>query len=272
MLRLRVVGGSEELRRELARRIHRADVDLDAPESACDAVVLLALEEGDVERLLAAGKHVLVIGESDLSVERLDAWAAMVRPGGPRLAVPNFERHLPSRLLIRQQLDGPLGRPGLVRVHRWPAFQPALLLADLDIALWLMGVSPDVVCALEGEGGVLQVHLGFPGGGMALISHAAAGLSGHRYSSLSVIASAGAAYADDQANRQLYFTRGEPCAAFLASEEAGAVTSMVQSFVDDVLEGADLSPALANWRRALAVRNAVTQSLATRRAVHPEGA
>lgn len=271
-MRLGVMGGSDDERRDLARRIHRADVDLDATESACDAVALLAPEDGDVERLIAAGKHVLVAGEIDLSVERLDAWAMLARAGGLRLAVPNRERHLPSRQLIRQQLDGPLGRPGLVRVHRWPAFQPALLLADLDVALWLMGVSPDVVCALEGDGGVLQVHLGFPGGGMALISHASAGLSGHRCSSLSVIASAGAAYADDQANRQLFFTRGEPCAAFLASEEARAVTSMVQSFVDDVLNGADSSPALAAWGRAVAVRDAVTRSLATRRAVRLEGA
>src|SRR5437764_8631806 len=117
-MRLGVVGGGDGERRDLARRIHRATVDLDAAPSDCDAVVLLNAEEGAVDRLLDAGKHVLFADETILTAQCLTAWAGRM-PGGPRLAVVNRDRYLPSRQLICQQGEKRLGVPGLVRLYRW---------------------------------------------------------------------------------------------------------------------------------------------------------
>src|SRR5262249_45137969 len=118
MLRLGVVGVPESAWHEVARRLRGATLDLAAPPYTCDAVVLTR-EDVPAERLLDAGKHVLLADELDLTQERLAAWSALMRPGGPQLAVLDRDRYLPSRQLIRQQLDLHLGEPGLVRSHRW---------------------------------------------------------------------------------------------------------------------------------------------------------
>src|SRR4051794_17234065 len=119
MLRLGVAGGNHEGWRDVARRLRGAALDLAVPAqaSACEGLVLLGLGGEAVEWLLAAGKHVLLADEAGLSEERLAGWSALVRPDGPRLALLNPDRFLPSRQLVRQQLDR-LGEPGLVRVHR----------------------------------------------------------------------------------------------------------------------------------------------------------
>ena len=114
----------------------------------------------------------------------------------------NPDRFLPSRQLIRQQLDsGKLGDVGLIRVHRWEPtvgqvfnlpgvggqvenlpheinVLPTGLLRDLDLVLWLVGKPPDSIYAVsrsessDSQSKFIQVHLGFPGGAMALISTA----------------------------------------------------------------------------------------------------
>src|SRR3954451_20119339 len=99
MLRLGVVGGEWG---GLTRRLRGAALDAEARPDDCDALILLEGEEGAVERSLAAGKHVLLADESVLTAERLTAWSALVRPGGPQLAVLNRDLFLPSRQLIRQ--------------------------------------------------------------------------------------------------------------------------------------------------------------------------
>src|SRR4051794_37883195 len=101
-MRLGVVGGSGGGRREGARGIHRATVDLDAAPPDCDAVVLLNAEEGAVDRLLDAGKHVLLADATILTAQSLTAWPGRM-PGAPRLAVVNRDHYLPSRQLICQQ-------------------------------------------------------------------------------------------------------------------------------------------------------------------------
>src|SRR4051812_1756850 len=107
MLRLAVVGGEWG---GLTRRLRGAALDADARPEDCDATIVLEGEQA-VERSLAAGKYVLLADESLLTAERLTAWSALVRPGGPQLAVLNRDRFLPSRQLIRQQIDTHLGRP-----------------------------------------------------------------------------------------------------------------------------------------------------------------
>ena len=229
---------------------------------------------------LAAGQDVLLTPRPWLSAAALDRLERAARAGGARLAVVNPERARPSRRLLRQQIEsGHLGRPGLVRLHRWlPVASPeapagdgagaagALPLAcapDLDVALWLMGALPDVVYAVERDGQTLLVHLGFPGGGMALLDYAAALPPGDGYEALSVIGASGAAYADDHHNSQLLFRGGHPAA--LRVDERG--------WEAEVLAG-DLAAAfdagIAGWRGVLAVAGAVCASIASGRACAPE--
>jgi hypothetical protein len=108
----------------------------------------------------------------------------------PPAYVLNRERYLPSRLLIRQQLER-LGEVGLVRLHRWSAV-PVPPTRDLDVVLMGRRLAfPMRTHTLRSESGLLQIHLGFPGGGMALIAHASGLAYADGYSSLSVIASGG---------------------------------------------------------------------------------
>jgi predicted dehydrogenase len=202
---------------------------------------------------------------------------------GAQVAVVNPDRFLPSRQLIRQQLDaGRLGQPGLVRIHRWEhprserdASVPGADMArDADTALWLMGASPELVYALErggeGEGASAgrstQVHLGFAGGGMALLDYTNQLPAGDGYRSLSLIGSTGAAYADDHQNAQLLY-RGGRAQAVPAAEDSMQVVALVQDFVAALAEGRDLSPSVSGWRRALAVVAAARRSIQTRQAI-----
>jgi predicted dehydrogenase len=188
----------------------------------------------------------------------------------------NPDRYLPSRQLIRKQLSGPLGEVGLLRSHRWePASvnQPALpegLLRDIDTALWLVGKRTNRVFALEqrsANGRCVQVHLGFPGGGMALLDFDNRLPRGDGYQSLSVIALSGAAYADDHQNTQLVFRGGHP-EAVQTEERAGQLAAIAQEFVDALRTGRDLmTENAASWRAVFAVAAAVEQSLATGRSV-----
>ncbi len=190
----------------------------------------------------------------------------------------NPDRLLPSRQLIRRQLDaGKLGDVGLVRIHRWeprPSQRtssglPPSLWRDLDLALWLVGQSPTKVYALQTDGGSLgrtvQVHLGFSGGAMALIGYSDQLPAGDGYQSLTVIGSAGAAYADDHQNRQLVF-RGGIAQAVRAEECDERHSTRVREFQNSL--PMDSSPAeLAEVQRARLVAEAVQRSIESRQAV-----
>src|SRR5207302_4894678 len=119
-----------------------------------------------------------------LSLNELDDLAGLARQKGVQLVIVNPDHFLPSRRLIRQQLDaGKLGEPGLVRIHRWEPAAPDSnrpLVRDLELAAWLVGKPPSLVYAL-GQGALdenapggrfVHVQLGFPGGATALIDHA----------------------------------------------------------------------------------------------------
>ena len=196
-----------------------------------------------------------------------------------REIVINPDRFLPSRQLIRQQLDaGKLGDVGLVRVHRWEPRDsasaddthglPASMLRDLDVVLWLIGQSPDAVYAVEqtdsnpgsSGGRFLQVHLGFPSGAMALLDYADRLPSGEGYHSLSVIGSAGAAYADDHQNMQLVFRGGRP-QAVLADESGRRHSALVQQTIEALQAGGDVSAHVADWQNVVKVAESVRLSL-----------
>jgi hypothetical protein len=254
MIRLGVIGGERSRWRDVARRLRGAALDPDAPPSSADAVVLLQRDDSAVVDLLTAGKPVLLADPDDT-------------PPSPALTVLNLERYLPSRQLIHQQRER-LGEPGLVRLHRWSA-DAVPLARDLDVVLWLVGRMPHVVHALQPDSHLLQVHLGFPGGAMALLGHASGPAFRDGYTAVSVIAASGAAYADDHAGRQLLFSDGA-AQAIASNEGTMGLTAMVQEWVDALRAGADLAAERTAWHQALAVRAAVTRSLATADAVPME--
>lgn len=239
----------------------------------CNAALICGVGPAP-EELLRAGIRVLLAAEPCPPLAAIEALSNEARQRGVRFAVVNPERYLPSRQLIRKQLGGALGEAGLIRSHRWEppgvaadvAGLPDPLIRDLDVALWLAGRAPDRVFAVEQKsaGRYLQVHLGFPHGGMALLDYASTLPPGDGYSSLSVIAASGAAYADDHQNAQLLFRGGRPQA--LRSEEcAGQLAAIAQEFVDSLRAGRDF-PA-SNWKVVFAVTRAAEESLASGRAV-----
>jgi predicted dehydrogenase len=197
--------------------------------------------------------------------------------------VVNPDRLLPSRQLIRQQLDSDkLGEVGLIRVHRWePGGSrtlahglPTSLWRDLDLVLWLVGQPPTQVFSLGSlvdgsiglNGDTVQVHLGFPSGAMALIDYSNQLPDGDGYQSLTVIGSAGAAYADDHQNRQLVFRGGH--AQTVRGEEFDASNeARLREFDDRLAATLDSLTGDSEWQRVVRVAEAVLQSLDSRQAV-----
>ena len=203
----------------------------------------------------------------------------------------NPDRFLPSRQLIRQQVDsGKLGEVGLVRVHRWEPIVghvsdvpgatrhvenvpheinglPTGLLRDLDLVLWLVGKSPDSIHAVS-RFRIIQVHLGFPGGAMALIDYSNQLPDGDGYQSLSVIGSTGAAYADDHQNMQLVF-RGGHAQAVRAEETGRRHAALIQEFVDGLQVGGDVKAIIVEWQSVSDLANAVTQSMLSQTPSNP---
>lgn len=297
MIRVVMSGVNEAICREISLRLRGASVEpcdtsaIDhAPSEVCDAVAFAGTQtpgSGEVERYLAAGKHVLLTTDARPLRDRMGVLIHTARQAGAQLSAVNPDHALPSRQLIRQQIaSGKLGEVGLVRIHRWEpsttegvlnrASLPSPLVGDLELALWLFGRSPDVVYAVEQtankqateNGDLLQVHLGFSGGGMAMITYSNRLPPGDGYQSLSVIGSSGAAYADDHQDRQLVFTGGSPLA--VRGGEGITLTPVMQEFVDALREQRDLSAGLSTWTRAWEVADAVQRSTESRQAVHRE--
>jgi predicted dehydrogenase len=262
-----------------------------APEEY-DAVVFAGhgVPDGSVvARMLAEKRHVLLAGESCVSGDELCSLSTAAQRVGVQFGVLNPDRYLPSRQFIRQHLDaGKLGDVGLVRVHRWQSptavgpvgsREPIEALArDLDMTAWLVGRPAERVFAVErstdaatvGAGRFVQVHFGFPGGAMALMDYSDRLPVGDGYESLSVIGTAGAAYADDHQNMQLIYRGGRP-QAVRTDESARQLAAIVQEFVDALGAGRDLTPTVAAWQTVLGVVAAVRRSIESRQAVLLEG-
>ncbi len=293
MIRLAVPSTEEALWREIAPRLRGAVLETASdtrgpslPE-AC-AVVFLGPSQPDpaaLQGLLEAGQHVLLATEAYLTSDELEDLFDVAQQANVRLAVVNPDRYLPSRQLIRQQLDaGKLGEAVLVRSHRWEPVAssdrldaspiPGPLLRDLELALGLLGKQPNRVYALVRaanestalHGRYIQSHLGFPGGGMALIDYANRLPPGDAYRSLTVIGSAGAAYADDHQNLQLVYRGGHP-QAVRTEEGPRQLAALVQEFVDALHAGHDTPGDMATWRAAWTVAAALRRSIETGQAI-----
>ncbi|MSU79466.1 MAG: hypothetical protein EXS16_15420 [Gemmataceae bacterium] len=224
----------------------------------------------DLDPVIAAlreGKHVLVeanaIGWSTPLHRLIDA----VTPSRI-FALINSDRYLPSRQLIRQQLDaGKIGRPGLIRVyHPRVGDISTRMLSALDQILWYFGELPTVAFAHRIGREHDQIHLGFEGGGMAMATFA--GFSMH--SSLSLIGSSGAAYADEQMNKQVLNQGGSP--RLVQMGDTGTQwAGVVQYFVDAIAEKRDLSSSIDSWRQVMVLSEAIERSIALGQAVELEG-
>lgn len=292
MIRLGVVGFDEPRCRDLSRRL-RGGTLISVPLASLisdthvdvNAVAFLGShlpQASVIERMIAAGTHVL-LGTDDMhSIEVLECAAQLAATRRVRLISANPDRMLPSRRLIYDEIASEkLGIPGLIRIHRWePADTarlpgqnrlPAPLLRDLDLAMWLKGAGPNLVFATgcvedDGSGNLIHVHLGFTDGGMALIDYTSTLPPGDGYQSLSVISSKGAIYADDHPNRQLVFGGGAACAEG-TDEGLLPIRNLLQSQIDDVLIGDARPTDVAWWRQVHEVAVAVRQSLETGRAI-----
>ena len=300
MIHVALSGVDEATCREITLRLRGALVlPFDATHGghaatdACDAVAFVGPKSPDVsdlQRIVAAGKHMLLATETILSMEWVETLIDHSRLNGVQVMVTNPDHALPSRQLIKQQLFDAfnLGNVGLIRIHRWessPANRdldstrlPAPLVRDMELAMWLMDFFPNLIYAVERtsddqEGnsvGSIQVHLGCSGGGMVLVDYTDGLPAGDGYQSLTVIGSAGAAYADDHQNQQLVYGGG--CArAMPTGEGVLALVTLVQKFVDELRKQNELWPSGGAWQQARLMADAVRRSLDLRQAIPVKG-
>ena len=201
------------------------------------------LKESEADYRAAASRidDVRVVEEAADAIITDDA--SMIPDGIPALllngicknAFPAFPwRFTPQAQSIRSSLDdGQLGTPGLLRLHHWHpgAITMDEQIAAIDLALCIFGSMPDAKHHAESAGNRL-FHLGFPGGGMAMIDFCSTPEKGENYHSLCLIGSRGAAYADDHRDRNLIFTGGVANA-----ELPGGRNAFIQPMLEDFLAG-----------------------------------
>ena len=200
-----------------------------------------------VARLAAdAGKHLLVEAPVARTRTEAEATIAACDRAGVCFAVGQTLRFYPGNQTIIDRLSrGKLGEPGLWRVHRWrekqSGSQSSLLewiYGDVDLAICMFGARPTEVYALGRPGAgpaadYVQLHFGFPAGGMAVVDYSATLPPGPGYESASMIGSKGAAYADDHHNTHLLYRGGNP-AALISGQGRGHVLPELQALVDAV--------------------------------------
>jgi predicted dehydrogenase len=234
-------------------------------------------------RAATAGKHLLVKASLLGSVAAVDEVVEVCRAAGVRLMTGETHRYLPSVLVIKECLDdAKLGEPGLLRLHRWqPGSGSAFdeLVADIDLACWLFGQQPTEVYAMgapreageDRSAGYVQLHLGFPEGGMALIDEAQTLPDGDGYFAISLIGSTGAAFADDHHDIQLRYGGGDP-SALKSAQAPTHLLAQLEAFVR-VIEGGQGSIASGiEPRSAMLVAEAATHSMAAARVARLSGA
>ena len=234
-VRITAVADADEAGRRRAAELagarrHAAGLDeLLAGGAACDGVLVHGAPAARLDHARTAlryGKPVLLELPVRSDAEQVGRLAEEFQAAGVALMVSGTLRFLPAQQVLKQRLEaGVLGTLGLLRAHCWrgrsaaaasdlsPAERcRALSVPCLDLANWLFAALPESVYARAAAPGYLQIHLGFPGGGMALIDLSDDLPPGDGYRSVTVIGSAGAGYADDHHNRNLLFGGGDAAA------------------------------------------------------------
>lgn len=254
---------------------------LDHHAAEFDAMVIHSLTDRDlrlVRRVAEAGKHLLIPLPMAAVLARAEDLMRCCEQANVRLMVGQTSRFLPTVQTVKQVLDtGKLGAPGLLRIHRWePALRDdegqgrgsaadgvdcsfAHLLRDIDLANWLFGELPTSIFAVSRRLAAtssqrpdyVQLHLGFHGGGMALLDFTSGLPMDDAYFSLSLIGSSGATYADDHHNMQLLM-RGATPVALKTTPGKLHMLMQVQEFVNAIRENREAAvPAVAGRDAAL---------------------
>jgi predicted dehydrogenase len=239
----------------------------------------------------AAGKHVFLASPMARSAAEAEEVITACRAAGVRLMIGESLRFRPSIAAVKAALDSrKLGDPALLRVHSWQPPRPGAneLYGDviwsqaaqhLDLAKWMFSGLPTEIFVLGKAGQTdarrgpeyVQIHLGFPRGGMALISLAHALPAGDGYDSLSLVGSTGAAYADDHYQTHLLYRGGTP-AALKAREGIAAATAQLREFIDAVESNRDPSVTGADGKIALQLTDAARRAWIDRGPLRVEGA
>ena len=176
-------------------------------------------------------------------------------------------------MTIQQELEsGCLGRPGLVRIHRWHEHSeelasqfPNLLAEEIDLACLLFGNAPEFVFAKafddsKGRSGIV-CHLGFAEG-MAIIDCVQRGDG--PYYSLSLIGSDGAAYADDHHNTNLFFKNGTQGTRMM--EEQEWLRFQLEAFARSIQSDDGQRASIEDLQRAIAIADIALKSASSNRA------
>ncbi len=244
---------------------------------AIDAVLIHSDDKATLAHLAAsAGKHVFVAGSIGGSVVEANEVIAVCESTGVTLMVGHATRYLPSQQTVKNAIvSGNLGELGLVRIHHWEAaddYQNAIrhVTSEIDLANWLFESLPSEVYAVGHGDDYVQVHLGFPGGGMALIDYSATLPDGGGYFSLSVIGSTGAATADDHHNMNLVYRGGDPT-ALNRGQGTSHIQMQLQEFVDSIEQHRAPATTGSDGRNALLVAEAASESIHSGRTARLKG-
>ena len=240
----------QPLRDPAAEAVRRQPgVALVSPGSEADAVATddpAAALEAAVE-----GRSVLLFctGRDAIS----EAGAACDRTGTTFMPASPWRFRPSNQAAVQSLRDGELGAPGLVRIHRWDAdaveaIAAETILPEVDLIHCVFDARHDSVHAARRGAHFLQVHFGFPGGGMA-IADFVFGFPGS-YESFSIIGSRGAAYSDDHRNMNLLFGPG-PVRAIRTGQGDLHVRAVFREFIEAVRARRTPSVTAADARRSL---------------------
>lgn len=264
-----------------------------------DAVVVdtPTLDRADIARqAVEAGKHLLVETPMAFSMVDADALIETSRLSKVRLMVGNLDRFGPVGQTVKEELEsGELGAAGLLRIHRWESsnigswgqvfsapgekiIDIVSLIRDLDIAYWLFGNKPLEIFAIgrriSGSGTTrpdyVQIHLGFPCGGMAIIDYSTSLPQGPGYYFLSMIGSKGAAYADDHNNVNLRYGSAD-IQALRSSYGNIELLVQLQEFVDSIKTEREPRISGIDGRSGLQIANAAAMSIESGQSVRLVG-
>lgn len=233
-----------------------------------------------VAKCVQARKHLLLSNSVLQSSDDLDQLDAQCREANLRLMIGDTIRFQPSINAVNVAVkSGRLGIPALLRSHAWhpPSNDPTsdlqtLLFQQLDLAQWIFGTLPTEIYAVAHQQyqSTSQVHFGFPGGAMTLITTSKSLPEGDRYCSCSVIGSTGAAYADDHRQMQLIYQPG----GIQANRTAEGVLARVEElreFAAAIDQHREPSVSTTDARRVMIMMDAVSQSIESRQPLRLEG-
>lgn len=294
MLHLALIDASSVAAEETAqalRRLRNVSCDVAAkgplsPSDSFDAVVIHGSGRSrlDIARQAAAAKkHVLLATPGTITTEELRSLIETCRTANVTLSVSSPLCFRPSIAAVKAALEsGKLGLPGLLRAHLW---QPAgkgdaqfQTLQLLELAVWMFGALPtEVFATTTGPRNAaawpsyLQIHLGFPNHGMALLASKANLAGATEYETVSLIGSTGAAYADDQLQTQLLFREKSPD-AIIERERIPTLAAELRDFQQAIADRRDPEKSLQWLLAALNLMEPVRKSLADRQPVSLQSA